>query len=194
MTNIVLENVRGSYVYVTSPQKRINDKTQEVSYAYCMQVIFPKDHPQIKALMALIEVAAKKKHGPDVIMKSLKLPFRDGDEENEKLPKKDQKEEYKNAYFINTSSFDKKPGLRSRSNGVPDEDEITEYCYSGAFFHVSINFYGFKKPEQKGVAVALKHVMLHKKGDRLDGSTSAEDDFATVKPSVVIDDDDDWDD
>ena len=100
------------------------------------------------------------------------------------------------AYFFNANNK-KKPGIRNRNNDPANPDEIQEYCYSGAYFHVSVDFYGFKGDGKDGVAVGLNYIMLRKPGDRLDGRSTAESDFAEFAEDEDEDDgetegNDDW--
>jgi len=94
------------------------------------------------------------------------------------------------------ANSDRKPGIVNRNNEPADQDDIEELCYSGAYFHASVNFYGFKAKDgsKPGVAVGLNNVMLRKKGDRLDGSVSATSEFADYAEGDSDDDIDDFDD
>lgn len=180
MSKVILQNVRCSFVFVQEPRKGDNGEKGK----YSLQPIIPKDHPQVKNIKAAIKAAAESKFGSNVKMGMLKLPLRDGDEEREG-------EEYKNCYFLNANSS-RKPGVVNRNNEPADQDDFEEYCYSGAYFHVSLNFYAYNYEGKKGVAVGLQNVMLRKKGDRLDGSTSATSEFAGFADDETSNDDNDW--
>jgi len=181
VTKIIIKNVRCSYVYVDYMNKK---------GGYGVQPILEPDHPQMKEIRRCIKNAAVAKFGSDVKMGRLKTPLRDADKEEF-----DDKH-LKGKIFFNANN-DKKPGVVNRFNKKASEDEIQELCFSGAFFHVSVNFYGFDNDEQKGVAAGLNNVMLRKEGDRLDGSTSASEDFEGCADNSDdaddFDDDDDWD-
>jgi len=181
-TKVILQDVRGSYVFVKEPRKEKDGSDGKFS----MQVIIPKDHPQVNAVKAAIKAAAVEKFGSTVKLGTLKLPLRDGDEEREG-------EEYVNAYFINANS-QRKPQVVNRRNEPADPDDMEDYCYSGATFHVSINFYAFNFEGKKGVAAGLNNLMLRKKTARLDGTTSATSEFAELASDDTDDDGDDWDD
>ncbi len=169
MAKIILQNVRGSYVFVNEPRKKENGENGN----YSIQILLPKDDPQIKKLNKLVDQALADKFGADAIKKrgKYKLPVRDGDEERDG-------EEYENMYFMNANSA-RRPGIVNRNNEPADQDDIEEYCYSGAVFHVSVNVYAFpaKDGGKPGVALGLNNVMLRKKGERLDGSVSATSEF-----------------
>ena len=55
-----------------------------------------------------------------------------------------------------------------------DQDEF----YSGCICRVSITFFGFDIDGNKGVGASLNNIMKVRDGERLDGATNAEDDFA----------------
>jgi len=186
MSKIILKNVRCSYVFIDEPRKDKEKPDQKGKYS--IQVLLPKDDPQVKKLKALSQKVAKEKFGDKVKLGMLKMPLRDGDDERD-TP------EYEGMYFLNANSA-KKPGINNRANEHADADDLEEYGYSGCYFHVSVNLYGFKVDGNKGVAVGLNNVMLRKAGDRLDGSVSASDEFADDVDDDLDDDelDDDFDD
>lgn len=170
---VILQNVRCSFVYLTNTNK--NDK-------YSIQPLMEKGSENYKRAAAaqkqvFIDAfgeAAWKKKG------SYNLAIRDGDADQKNGGEPRDGEEYRGMCFLNANSS-KKPGIANKSNEPADEDDIEEYCYSGAYFHVSLNFYSFPKPDdggKPGVAVGLSNVMLRKKGERLDGSMSAVSEFA----------------
>lgn len=189
MSKLILQDVRCSYVFVTSPRKK-DDGTDG---NYSLQILLPKDDPQVGKVKKAIKEALIEKFGDSAWDKKgrYKLPLRDGDEERDG-------EEYEGMYFMNANSG-KKPGVVNRNNEPADQDDLEEYCYSGAHFHVSCNFYGFDSKDggKPGVAIGLNNVMLRKKGDRLDGSVAATSEFADFAEadsgsSETNNDDDDW--
>lgn len=182
MSKMIFQNVRCSYVFVEEARK--DKENPEKKGTYGIQVLLPKNDPQVKKANKLIEKVAKEKFGEKTKLGMLKLPLRDGDEERDS-------EEYENMFFFNANSA-KKPGIVNHNNEPADTDDLEELCFSGAFFHVSVNFYGFKKEGNKGVAVGLNNLMLRKAGDRLDGSTTATSDFEGYADDED-DTDDDWD-
>lgn len=179
MSKLILQNVRCSYVFIEEPRKN-KEKPDESNYG--IQVLIPKKSPIVKKIKALQEKVAKEKFGDKVKLGMLKLPLRDGDEERD-TP------EYEGHYFLNANSA-RKPGIVNRTNKPATESDMEEYGFSGCYFHVSVNFYGFKVEGNKGVAVGLNNVMLRKAGERLDGGESATDAFE----EFADDDDDDFDD
>ena len=179
MAKIILQNVRCSYVYVNTPNK--NDK-------YSIQPLVKKNSPDHKKLLKAVDAVLTEKFGADAAKKKgkFKLPLRDGDEERDG-------EEYEGMVFFNANSA-KKVGIVNRSNEPADEADIEDYCYSGAYFHVSVNIYPFdaKDGGKAGIAVGLNNVMLRKQGERLDGSVSATSEFADFAESSDDDLEDDF--
>ena len=163
---IILKNVRGSYVFITTGRPDDNGVIKR-----SMQVIIDKNDPQVKKLNAEIAKVCKSKF-PDVKQSMLKLPLRDGDTERDEPS-------YDGCYFFNTSNA-KTVGIVNQRVEPASQEDMDEYLYSGAYFNVSIRFYGFEHKGKKGVAVSILNVMLHKHGDRLDGGMSASDEFAAL--------------
>lgn len=169
MAKIVLQNVRGSFVYLQAPRKKDNGDDGK----YGMQILISKSDPQVKKLNTLIKKVLVEAVGEEAAKKlgKFKLPMRDGDDERDG-------EEYEGMYFMNANAA-RKPGLVNKNGEPADVDDIEEYCYSGAYFHASVNVYYFKAIDggKPGVALGLNNVMLRKKGERLDGSVSAVSEF-----------------
>lgn len=169
MAKVILTDVICSYVYVAKPRET-NDGSEA---KYSMQIIVPKDSPLVAKIQEAVKRVAVEKFGEKVKLGALKLPLRDGDAEREG-------KEYENCYFFNANSS-RRPGIVNRRNEIADLDDIEEYCYSGATFHVSVNFFAYDFNGTKGVGAGLNNVMLRKKTPRLDGSVTAEDEFAQFK-------------
>lgn len=177
---VILENVRCSYVYVDKTNK--HDK-------YGVQPLLEKG--------SVAHKKAKKAHDQVLVEafgeKALKQPgkfkfaLRDADEEGK------EEDYYENMIFFNAGNISK-PGVVNRQGEPADQDDIDEYCYSGAYFHVSITFKSFPPIEggKPGVGAYVNNVMLRKKGDRIDGSiaaTSEFEDFAEEDDEIDFDDD-----
>ncbi len=187
---MVLENVRGSYVFVTEQRKKDDGSPG----GYGVQILMDKNHPQIKKMKKVIDKVLKEAFGEKALRQrgKYKLPLRDPDVAEDHDDYREG-EEFEGCYFFNANSKFRKPGIVNRQGDIADEDDIEDYCYSGAYFHFSINFYAFpaKDGGKPGVAVGLNNVMLRKKADRLDGSTTASKDFEDYGSD---EDDDDFDD
>ena len=177
MAKVILQDVRCSYVFAHQERK---------DGGFGVQPLVEKGSALHKKLEKIVDKVLVEKFGQDALKKKAryKLPLRDGDEERDG-------EEYKGMIFFNANSG-KKPGIVNRNNEPADIDDIEEYCYSGAYFHVSVNIYPFEAKEggKPGVAVGLNNIMLRKKGDRLDGSVSATSEFADFAEDDDFEDDD----
>lgn len=175
---VILQDVRCSYVFADKERK---------DGGYGVQPLVEKGSALHKKLEKVVNKVLADKFGQDALKKKgkYKLPLRDGDDERDG-------EEYENMIFFNANSG-KKPGIVNRSNEPADIDDLEEYCYSGAYFHVSVNFYAFDSKDggKPGVAVGLNNLMLRKKGDRLDGSVAATSEFADFADDDMDDFEDD---
>ena len=127
-TKVVIKDVIGSYVYLREARENQNGEKD-----YSMQIILPKNHPQVSP-------------------------------------------EYKNCYFFNAKAK-KQPQIVNKYNEFASEKDLDDYCYSGATFCVSVNFYAFDKNGNRGVSAALNAVMLRKQTERIDGSVNAQAEF-----------------
>lgn len=170
---IILQDVRCSYVYLKETNK--NDK-------YSVQVLVDKDSPNYKKLMSAQKEVFIEAFGEEAWKKKgqYNLPVRDGDADQKNGGEPRDGEEFRNAVFANVNG-NRKPGIVNKNNEPADEVDMYEYCYSGAYFHISITLYSFPKPDdggKPGIAAGLGNVMLRKKGDRLDGSLVATTEFA----------------
>lgn len=186
---IILQDVRCSYVYLKETNK--NGK-------YSVQVLVEKGTDNYKKLMAAQKAVFIEAFGEEAWKKKgqYNLPVRDGDADQKNGGEPRDGEEFRNVVFANVNG-NRKPGIVNKNNEPADEDDMTEYCYSGAYFHVSMNLYAFPKPDdggKAGVAAGLGNVMLRKKGDRLDGSVAATSEFANFaeESSDEFDDEDDF--
>lgn len=177
MAKVILQDVRCSYVFAHQERK---------DGGFGVQPLVEKGSDLHKKLIKVVDKVLVEKFGQDALKKKAryKLPLHDGDDERDG-------EEYEGMIFFNANSG-KKPGIVNRNNEPADIDDIEEYCYSGAYFHVSVNIYPFEAKEggKPGVAVGLNNIMLRKKGDRLDGSVSATSEFADFAEDDDFEDDD----
>lgn len=171
MAKLILKNVRCSYVFIDQPRKSIvNDQGEKVEGKYGVQILVPKtDKKTIAKIEATVKEVAGEKFGDRVKLTMLKLPLRDGDTDRDT-------DECAGMMFMNANST-RKPGIVNRLNQAVSKEDMEEMGFSGCYFHVSIDLYGFKVDGNKGVAVGLNNLMLRKVGKRLDGSSSAESDF-----------------
>lgn len=164
----ILKDIRGSYVFI-SGTGHVRDDGDDPQWE--MQVIMPKDHPQLDKLKKTMWKVATTAFGKGIKPKMISLPLRDGDEEKEE-------EEYEGCHFFNVKTY-RPPGVVKRNGKAATAQDIEALGYSGCYFTLSITFKNYDHPEGgKGVRGELNHVMLLREGERLDGTTSASEDFA----------------
>lgn len=159
---------RSSYAFVHEPKETPNG---ELKYMICL-IFQKKDAEAWKPVFQALVNAAAKKFGNDANKwpVNLKCPVRDGDEERDN-------KEYKGALFINAGNKNK-PGIVDRQlNPIQSREEF----YSGCYARASLNFYGYDTAGNKGVGTGLNNLLFWADGERLDGTTTAEDDFAEFK-------------
>ena len=167
-TKVVIP-ARLSYCNLFEP-KAINDGDEK----YSVSLIIPKsDTKTIAKIEAAIKAAAQAgvaKLGGKVPA-NLKSPLRDGDTEREDDPA------YENSYFINANSKQAPQVVDRALNKILDQTEV----YSGCYGNVSVNFYAFAVPGNKGIAAGLGNVQKVRDGEPLGGRTRAEDDFEALE-------------
>lgn len=160
MGKIVLKNVRASYVNLWEP-KSVNGSEPK----YGLQVLLPKDHPQVAEIKKLVAEAAQSKFPGKVkdgqVSKTLKLPLRDGDEERDEA-------DYAGCYFFNASAKRRPCVVDKAKTPLTKEDGV---IYSGCYVNLSLSVYPFDAQAQKGVAVGLNAVQFKADGPRLDGAS-----------------------
>lgn len=169
-TKVITGKVRFSYVHVFEPTAM--SEGQEPKYSVSI-IIDKKDKQTIDAVKAAIEQAkldykAKLVDKSGKVPANLRTPLRDGDVERPDSP------EYAGSLFMTASSF-RKPGIIDvKRMPIDNPDDF----YSGCYGKASVNFYGFAQAGNKGIACGLNNLLKLEDGERLDGGTSAAEDFA----------------
>lgn len=168
-TKVITGLVRFSYVHVFEPSAAAEGAEEK----YSVSIIIDKgDKKTLAAIKAAIEEAKqlgknKLTDSKGRIPANLKQPLRDGDVD------RPEDEAYANSMFLTASSF-RKPGVVGKNPSVPlTEDDF----YSGCYGRASINFYAFNTANSRGIACGLNNLQKLEDGDRLDGGTSAAEDF-----------------
>lgn len=177
--SVITGEVRLSYVNLLSPRPA-EEEGEKAKYG-CTLLVPKSDKATIAKINKAIEAAkevGKSKWGGK-IPKTMKITFRDGDEEKDL----DDAPEYEGHMFMSVTS-NNKPGIVDRQvNPLTDEDEV----YSGMYARVSIKAAPFDYNGTKGITFYLNHVQKMRDGENLTGRTKAEDVFD------VLDDLDDED-
>ena len=167
-TKVITGKVRFCYAHVFEPVS-MNDGDNP---KYNISILIPKsDTKTIDKIKKAIEAAkqigkAKIADKNGKIPSTIKIPLRDGDEERSDDPA------YANCYFVNASSTRKPSIVDANLDPIIDKEEF----YSGCYGRASINFYAFNV-QSKGIAAGLNNLQKLEDGERLEGGSSAEDDF-----------------
>ena len=175
---VKLENIRCSYVFIKDTNKH---------GSWSIQPLIPKDSEAYKTCQRAVKKVLTEAKGADAWKKRgmYKLPLRDGDSEREG-------DEYAGHYFFNANSKKRQPQVLGPTKKEATDADFQKLGFSGCHFHISVNFYYFPAQEgsKAGVAVGLNNIMLYKPGERLDGSTSASEDFEEFSAGEEVADDD----
>lgn len=176
-TKVIAGVVRFSYLHVWEPYAM--DGAEKEKYSACL--LIPKSDKKLvaqinKGIEAAKEVGKVKKWNGKIPSK-LKLPLRDGDEDNDR----DDESKYGHFYINANTDANKPPEIVEKNNGklVPISDR-NEF-YSGCYGYASISFYPFESNGNRGIACALNNLMKTKDGEPLGGvREKAETEFAEI--------------
>jgi hypothetical protein len=139
-----LKNVTASFVKVFEPQPKMSGRGEE----YSVQLIIPKDHPQIEALKGAIMKIAKEAFPGQTLPADCRL-IRDSDAEG-----KGQQYEYmQNTYFCNVRR-DAKQGKVPCA--MPDGnlfDPTPQVLFSGCLVNAHIGLYDYEVRNQSNVVI-----------------------------------------
>lgn len=166
-TQIVLENVRLSYVHLLKPYA--NDPAQEAKFS--CTVLVPKSDVANKAKIDAA-IAAAKQQGTagkwnGVVPPILPIPAHDGDG-----VKQDGTEfgpECKGHWLFNASSpADRPVDVVDRNlNKILDATQV----YSGMYANICVNFFPYQYQGKKGIGCGLGPVQKVRDGESLGGGT-----------------------
>lgn len=144
---------------------------------FSIVLLFPKAEAG-KLLGPVVELAkqvARERWGEkgEEVLKKMKYPLiGDGDERYPDDPT------FKGMRFIRVSS-ERAPGVGKRgASGAVEPVFEDDEAYSGCTFIAAVALYPFDKAGSKGVGIGLNNVFVVKKGPRMDGRKSVEDEFA----------------
>lgn len=183
-THVVLKDVRISYPHLFEPYAPEADQPEKYSAAF----MFPKSDEAtynrlIKGYEAAIEQGKKGKQGQAfaaaVGKKKFWNPIQDGDEKDDAT--------YHGHWYINAKNDRKPQVVDRRRNPIQNEEEAEDLIYAGSYVNASVDLYPFGRNGNFGVGIALGNVQQYRDGERLDGRSTAEEDFE------VYDDDEDDD-
>lgn len=165
--------VRFSFVHLFEPWKG-EGASPDAKPKYSVKFMIPKAN---KALVAEINraIEAAKQDGKtrlwgNKIPGGLDLPLQDGDLASDKYP------EFAGHWLINAKS-DQQPGVVGRDRKpIIEKDEV----YSGMWGYGNVSFFAYNKIN-KGVGVALNHVMKVKDGEPFSTRISADAAFEGIE-------------
>lgn len=171
MSEVVLTNVRLSYVAVWEPKPNLAgqlkysasimvEKSNEAAMAICNKAVSDAINGAV--------TSGKISKAKSAIVLS---PLRDGDKEVE-VEKKTS--DYAGFMFFNAYSDNRPSVVDEYAQPIFNQDEI----YSGCWTNVAVSFYFTDKGGEPRVAVGLNHIMKTGDDDRLDGRTNVTDAFA----------------
>jgi hypothetical protein len=166
MAKIKLTNVRASYAHVFTKHS-INGGEPQFSIAILINKNDTENLNKIKAAIEIAKTEGMVKWGGKV-PKNLKTPLRDGDIEHPDNP------DYIGHYWINANSKSQQPQIVDRKMRIlTDPDDF----YSGCYMNITLGVYPFAASGNNGIAIGLNNIQKVKDGPRLDGKSTANDDF-----------------
>jgi ssDNA-binding protein len=174
-TNVITTKFRVNYCHVFKPKLNKQSNKEEYSVLAC----FAKG-ADISNMKAAMQAAITKKWGPDKSRWPTKL----------KNPLKDQSEMAKNidgkvimpagfeagAIMVNLKSKEKPPVVDQGKKHIAD----TTLFYSGCYARAVIQARTFDMEGSKGVRFELISLQKWEDGEKLDGRTKPEDDYAEI--------------
>ncbi len=166
---VVLPPALGCYVFIWEPRDPPAGSTGEPKYSVCL--LWPKaEIKKLDELRAAIVEVATTKFGEKALEQlrsgKLRYPLRDGSTERPDDPV------FADQVFITASSTNPPGVVDSKVKPVFEKDE----AYSGCTFRASVSVFAYDNVT-KGVGIGLSNLQVVKKGTRLDGRKSAEQDF-----------------
>lgn len=140
----------------------------------------PKELEQWKALIAAcnaVSIEAFKKPMKELDRSIYKTPFHKGEE----------KEQYSGfgagVIYFTMSAYTRRPSILAIDNATPvDPADFYPGCYARA----SVN--PFPNKQWKSISIGMNHLQKLGDGERLDGATSAEEDFGSDPAEYAADD------
>ena len=167
---------RISFANIYEP-KSINGSDPKYSVS-CL--IDKKDTATLDCIKKAIEVAKEKgleKYWSGKLPAKFKWPLHDGDVD------RPDDEAYAGCYFVNATSKDKPQVVDRKVQPIEDPMMV----YSGCNCNVTVNFYPYNSPMNKGITAGLGNIQFVSDGDRLAGRASAKSDFDVLESEAESD-------
>lgn len=170
---ILLKNVIASYPNVFSPREKMSGD----GFEYSIQIVMPKNHPQLKELQAKILGVAKEAF-PKEKPAALKLGLRDNDKEG----RSEDDPRLANTMFLNARSQKVQPVVVDRMvRPILDESGF----YPGCKINISLSLFSYDNSGSKGVSFGIGNIQVTETGERWDGRKSASDEFEVLDEEEV---------
>lgn len=141
----------------------------------CVALFTPAEFTEKdKAKWAALLAACNK-----VAVETFKKPYKELDRSVYKLPfhRGEEKQQYAGfgpgVVFCTMSAYTRKPGLVDVTQTPIDAGDL----YPGCFARASVN--PFANTQWKSISIGMNHIQKLGEGERLDGSTTAEEDFGS---------------
>ncbi len=175
-TKVVTEKVRFSYTYVFEPREA---EGQEPKYS--VTLLIPKtDTVTLNKIRGAIDAAKAKgkQQWNGVLPPNLPTPIHDGD--GVRQSGDPYGPECKGCFVLTASSRTQPEIVDESLNRILDRDDF----YSGCYGRASLNFYPYNAAGKRGIACGLNNLQKLADGERLDGRSSAEEDFGGESPAL----------
>lgn len=182
-TQCLTPKFRVSYPNVFQARAAVEGQEPKFSISMLFPKVFtdPEDKLAWERMRAAVAAAIVEKWGSDktVWPKNLRLPFRDGGEED----KKDKDGYGPNVIFVNATSKTR-PGLidAQTREKIIDPNGFYGGCYGVA----ALNAYAYDVSGNKGVSFGLNNLMKMGDGEPFGNRKSAEEDFAAIKAPAGV--------
>ena len=149
------------------------------------QGLSESDKAAFEQMRKLAGEAARKKW-PQGVPKTMRSPFRDGDE---RFAEKDGAcPEYQGMIYVSFKCPEDRPPQIVDQRGNKITEEMGK-IYPGCWVRVSYGAYGYDASGNKGVAFSLNNVQFIRDDESFDSRTSAEQDFGAPQGSAEGSDD-----
>ena len=161
---------RASYPHLFKAQVQNEGKDNEKK-DFSVVLLFPKDSPELAKMKEHASNAAKNKWG-DKIPKSMRSPFRDGDERHEE---KGNCPEYQGMVYVTFRSSEKPPVVSAAKK------EMTDGVYAGSYGRAAYNAAAYDRDGNRGVSFYLNGYQFAKDGERLDSRIDVDQAFDALE-------------
>lgn len=170
--NVFSCSVRSPLARLTFPHlEKKNEGGQYPSNKYEATLLFPRETSDFKILKGICGTVARQKWLDGVDLKTVKFPFRNGDE-------------HKYDSFHGHVYIKAKNGNQPQFYGPAKEPFTPDAFYAGCYVYASLSAMTYEAAGQKGVSFLLNGLQFVKNGERF-GTLSVEGDFEIIADQEV---------